>query len=291
VLEQARTALRLPGLAVRTAGGTAVAGQIGDGAQEFVPLTSRGDELGRLVVTLRAGESRLHRQDAAALGMLAGPLALLLREQALADALRSSRAQVVRARESERSLLHRDLHDGLGPTLTNAAFRADAAANRLRNDPEAAAALLAETRTGIREALADVRRVVYGLRPLALEELGLVGAIREQALKAGRLPVRVSATELGPLPPAVELAAYRIATEAITNAQRHSSGTEVGVRLATRGEHLELVVRDDGVSRPTTPGVGLRSIAERADELSGRAEIVAGEDGWRVSVWIPCGSV
>ncbi|GAA3635441.1 sensor histidine kinase [Microlunatus ginsengisoli] len=290
VLERARTALRLPGLAVRSTGGLTIAGETRSGTQETLPLTIRGEELGHLIVTLRTGESRLHRQDAAALGMLAGPLALLLREQALADALRTSRAQVVRARESERSLLHRDLHDGLGPTLTNAAFRADAAANQLTTDPEAAATLLAEARVGIREALADVRRVVYGLRPLALEELGLVGAIREQASKAGRLPVSVSATSLGPLPPAVELAAYRIATEAITNAQRHSTGSQVRVQLTSRGEQLELMVRDNGASRPATPGIGLRSITERADELSGRTEIVAGEDGWRVTVWIPCGS-
>lgn len=287
VLAQARSALRLPGLEVRTPTGETVAGSPGDGIQQAIPLTSRGEDLGTLVVSLRPGESRLHRQDAAALQMLAAPLALLLREQSLADALRASRAQVVRARESERALLHRDLHDGLGPTLTNAAFRADAAANRLTTDPDGAAELLAETRAGIRDALADVRRVVYGLRPLALEELGLVGAIREQAARASRLPVEVWATEVGALPPAVELAAYRIATEAITNAQRHSTGTEVSVRVSVRDESLTLVVEDDGAPGPHTPGVGLRSITERAEELGGRTEIGAARDGWRVSAWLP----
>ena len=287
VLAQTRSALRFPGLVVRSPAGAVIAGSTADGTQESITLTSRDEQLGALVVTLRAGESRLHRQDHAALAMLAGPLALLLREQALVEALRVSRAQVVRARESERSLLHRDLHDGLGPTLTNAAFRADAAANRLATDPDRATALLAETRAGIRDALADVRRVVYGLRPLALEELGLIGAIREQAARAGRLPVEVSAAEIGTLPPAVELAAYRIATEAITNAQRHSTGTEVGVCVRVRTDRLEVVVQDDGSPGSYAPGVGLRSITERAEELGGRSEIVAGLDGWRVSAWIP----
>lgn len=289
VLDEAQTALRLPGLAVRSPAGETVAGSTGEGVQDAIPLTSRGEDLGTLLVTLRPGESRLHRQDAAALQLLAAPLALLLRERSLGEALRASRAQVVRARESERSLLHRDLHDGLGPTLTNAAFRADAAANRLAADPVVAAELLAETRAGIRDALADVRRVVYGLRPLALEELGLVGAIREQAARTSRLPVEVRATELGALSPAVELAAYRIVTEAITNAQRHSNGTAVTVCGSVREESLTLVVQDDGSPGPHTPGAGLRSITERAEELGGRTEICSGPDGWRVSAWIPAG--
>ena len=129
--------------------------------------------------------------------------------------------------------------------------------------------------------------MVYGLRPLALEELGLIGAIREQAARAGRLPVEVSAADIGTLPPAVELAAYRIATEAITDAQRHSTGTEVGVCVRVRTDRLEVVVQDDGSPGSYAPGVGLRSITERAEELGGRSEIVAGLDGWRVSAWIP----
>ena len=293
VLETARTALRLPALAVYDTDGSPIArtGSVTDPdwPSSTIPLRSRDQLLGRLEVALRAGESRLHRADADALALLVGPLALLLRERALVQALRDSRTQVVQARESERSVLHRDLHDGLGPTLTNAAFRADAAANRLASDPVAAAGLLADARVGIRDALADVRRVVYGLRPLALEELGLVGAIREQAARAGRLPVEVTtSTDVGALSPAVELAMYRIATEAITNAQRHSVGTEVGVWLAAEPGELHLVVQDDGAPSPAyVAGVGLRSIQERAEELGGRTEIHPGADGWRVSAWIP----
>lgn len=293
VLQTARSALRLPALAVVDIGGSPIArtGSVmeADWPRATVPLRSRDQVLGRLEVALRAGESRLHRADADALALLVGPLALLLREQALVQALRDSRTQVVRARESERSVLHRDLHDGLGPTLTNAAFRADAAANRLPTDPEAAAGLLAEARVGIRDALADVRRVVYGLRPLALEELGLVGAIRERAARAGRLPVQVATSdEVGPLSPAVELAVYRIASEAIANAQRHSAGTEVGVWLAAEPGEVQLVVQDDGAPPAAyVAGVGLRSIQERAEELGGRSEIHPGPDGWRVSAWIP----
>lgn len=293
VLRTAQEALRLPYLAVHDQHGqriaaTAPAPEPG-GQSTSLPLRSRGQPLGRLDVTLRAGESRLHRADAEMLALLVGPLTLLLRERSLVRELRDSRTQVVQARESERTLLHRDLHDGLGPTLTNAAFRADAAANRLPTDPVAAAALLAETRAGIRDALADVRRVVYGLRPLALEELGLVGALHEQAARAARLPVQVSAgVDLGSLDPAVELALYRIATESITNAQRHSNGTEVAVWLDAGPDEVQLVVRDNGSPSPGfEAGVGLRSVHERAEELGGRTDIHAGPQGWRVSAWIP----
>ena len=294
VLETARVSLRLPALTIRGLAGNIVAatGTVPDvGSRESIPLTSRGRGLGVLEVSLRTGEMHLHPKDAAAIAVLAGPLALLLREQALAEELRRSRTQVVQARESERSLLHRDLHDGLGPTLTNAVLRADAAANRLESDPTGAAALLRETRAGIRDALGDVRRVVYGLRPLALEELGLVGAIEEQAARAGRLPVRVSAApDTFQVSPAVELAAYRIVCEAITNAQRHSIGTEVDVRLTVEDGELQVVIHDDGSpAEGWIPGVGLRSVSERAEELGGRAEIRTGTDGWWVTAWIPCG--
>lgn len=300
VLEQARSTLRLSGLEVRDPAGRVLAAAPAEEASgpphirtghAEIPLTSRGEQLGTLGVTLRTGEFSLHRDDSAALSVLAGPIALLLRESALAEALRVSRAGVVSARESERSLLHRDLHDGLGPTLTDAAFRADAAANLVHRDPAAAVALLADVRAGVRGALDEVRRVVYGLRPLALEERGLLGAVRERAASARPLPTTVETP--GPLPdltPAVELAAYRIASEGIANAQRHSRGRRVRVRLEHRPDVLVVAVEDDGGAPDGyRPGVGLRSVVERAEELGGSAEVVAGDTSWRLTAQLPLG--
>lgn len=295
VLEQARVALRLPALAVHDPDGHLLAASpeprphIRTGHAE-IPLTSRGEQLGTLGVALRTGEFTLHRDDRAALSVLAGPLALLLRESALADALRASRAGVVRARESERALLHRDLHDGLGPTLTDVAFRADAAANLVHREPDAAVALLADVRAGVRGALDEVRRVVYGLRPLPLEQHGLLGAVRERAAGAGPLPTTVLAQQLPELTPAVELAAYRIALEGIANAQRHSRGRSVQVRLEHEPGELVVAVEDDGGAPDGyTPGVGLRSVLERADELGGSAEVVTGADRWLLCARLPLG--
>ena len=87
------------------------------------------------------------------------------------------------AREEERRRIRRDLHDGLGPTLASAVFQFDAARDLIVRDPEAADALLGSLREGLQTAVADVRALVYALRPPALDELGLVPALHEQAAR------------------------------------------------------------------------------------------------------------
>src|SRR5262249_23511554 len=138
------------------------------------------------------------------------------------------------------------------------------------------AGLLVELRAQTQAAVADVRRLVYGLRPPALDDLGLVAAIRAQAehLAVG-LPIVVEASEpLPPLPAAVEVAAYRIAGEAVTKGGRHAAARSCLVRIALDGG-LRLEVVDDGVGiGPGAPvGVGLASMRERAAELGGTLQI------------------
>lgn len=296
VLEQLRRALRLPRLAV-VEDGTEIAAagpSADDHRQEILPLVLRragadDDQVGTLLVTLRAGERALHSDDRTALEATAASLALLLRERMLTAAVRSARAQTVQARERERLLLHRDLHDGLGPTLTGAALRLDAAANLLDPDPARARELLTDVRGDVRLAIAEVRRVVYGLRPLALDERGLLGALAEHVDRDTGLPAELVVDEpLPPLSPAVELAAYRIAVEGIVNARRHSDGTTVTVDLSVCDDHLVISVTDDGRAPTTwTPGVGIRSVAERAEELGGRAEVGPAAHGWTVRALLP----
>jgi signal transduction histidine kinase len=115
------------------------------------------------------------------LELLAAPLALAVHATALSDAVQRSRESIVAAREEERRRLRRDLHDGLGPVLTGVAFQADAARNLIRADPVRADALLHELRGRIAEAIEDIRRLVYELRPPSLDELGLISALRRQA--------------------------------------------------------------------------------------------------------------
>jgi two-component system NarL family sensor kinase len=285
LLERVRTALRLRGLELRLddaeharAGDTV--GPTGDVAVAAGAV---------LVAGLRAGESRLHTDDERSLALVGAPLALLARTRVLAGQLRDARASTVEARERERAVLHRDLHDGLGPTLTSAAYRADAARNLVARDAARAGELLDAARDDVRAALAEVRRVVYGLRPLELEEHGLEGALRRRLASGGRLTLSLEVEgDLAALSPAAELAAYRIALEAITNAERHSTGTRGGVVLRV-GAQMLVEVTDDGVAPPdVVEGVGLASMRDRAEELGGRLSAGPAEGaGWRVTAVLP----
>jgi signal transduction histidine kinase len=205
-----------------------------------------------------------------------------------------SREQIVSAREEERRRLRRDLHDGLGPVLTGITFRADAAGNLLSTDPDRAAMLLRELRTSATEAIDDVRRLVYALRPPALDELGLVGALRRHVdqYDSERPVVAVHAPEsLPPLPAAVEVAAYRIALEALTNAVRHAGANRVEVHLSysrTPACGLLLEVTDDGPGDGSwIAGVGLGSMRERIAELGGTVSAGPAGGGGRVSARLP----
>jgi signal transduction histidine kinase len=199
----------------------------------------------------------------------------------------------VTAREEERRRLRRDLHDGLGPALAAIGMRAGAAEALVRADPDRASALLVELQSEVSAAVADVRRLVDALRPPAIDELGLVGALRLAADRlespgSPRLDV-ASDGQLPDLPAAVEVAAYRIGTEAMTNAVRHAEASTCSVTLVG-GEDLMVVVEDDGrgLPRELRSGLGLVSMHERAAELGGecRVEPRAG-GGTRVVARLP----
>lgn len=244
------------------------------------------------MIGLRQGQRRLDPADRRVLELLAAPLAVALQATALSAQLQRSRERIVAAREEERRRLRRDLHDGLGPVLTGVGFQADAARNLIRSDPDRAVEVLRRLRRETSAAISDVRRLVDDLRPPALDELGLVGALRERAeqLSDGSgLVVALRAPDVLPsLPAAVEVAAFRIATEALTNAVRHAgaSSIEVGISLA---DGLRVEVRDDGRTGSGTwrPGVGLRSMSERAAELGGSYRAGPAQDGGRVVATLP----
>lgn len=280
VLDQARSALRVPYLAVLR-DGTAIAASGAPGDVVDLPLRSGGELVETLRVGLRRGDRTLHAADRRALDLIGLPLALTLQVQ-------GARAATVEARERERVRLQRELHDGLGPSLTSIAFRADAASNLLRTDPEHAAQLLTEIRGGLRDALVDVRRVVYGLRPVELDMLGLVEVLRRHAAGQDGREIVVHADDgLPDLSPAVELAAYRMVVEAITNVLRHSDATRCDVTLVG-ADSLTITVADNGTPPADwLAGVGLRSIVDRAEELGGRASAGPGRDGWLVQARFP----
>lgn len=290
-----RNALRLPYVAV-TAGDEilAASGNPID-ARDALPLNYAGHKVGELVVGLRPGERELSTADGKALELVAAPLAVALHATRLSEELQSSREQIVAAREEERRRLRRDLHDGLGPTLTGMALAADAAANVAGSDLGKARDLLDGLRRDSRQAIADVRRLVDNLRPPALDELGLVEALRHSAEQTVRradgevIEVAVEAPDpLPALPAAIEVAAFRIATEAMNNVVRHSRASRAVVQLSY-GEALEIEVRDDGppINGAWRPGVGIQAMRERAAELGGTCEAGPTATGARVYVSLP----
>jgi two-component system NarL family sensor kinase len=290
VVSAVRVALRVPHVAL-TASGVSLAS---DGTRPenvvVVPLEYNGEVVGELHVGVRTGESTLGAADRNVLSLVAAPLAVAVHATLLSSQLQASRERLVTAREEERRRLRRDLHDGLGPTLTGVALSADAATNLLATDPDRTRTLITGVSADVRTAIADVRRLVEDLRPPALDELGLLGALRQRAEHLVRTPLqlRLDVPDAVPsLSAAVEVAAYRIATEALTNVVRHSGASSVVVRLRC-AEELEVEVTDDGPPNgPWSPGVGMQAMRERAAELGGGFMAGPTAGGGRVWVRLP----
>lgn len=217
------------------------------------------------------------------------PLAVAL---AIARATRLTRSveRLVLAREAERRRIRRDLHDGLGPTLAGIALQLNVARTLVRHDPAKAETVLDGLVRQVKGGMADVRRLVDDLRPPVLDQLGLVAAIKEGAAYLyGRtdgagVTVMVEADgDLGGLPPATEVAAFRIVMEAVTNASRHSRANRCIVHLAV-DRALEVLVEDDGcgLAPDHVRGTGLESMCERAGELGGTCTVEARPGGGTV---------
>jgi signal transduction histidine kinase len=296
VVETVAQSLRVPHVAIDLAdgaGGFRPAAEYGTavGHLHTEPLLYQGDTVGRLHVSARDADDPLDPVDLDLIGTLAEQVGTAVQAVRLHDDLVRSRAEVIVLREDERRRLRRDLHDGLGPALSAIGLKAGVAARKVPAD-SAAREPLREIAAEVSDCVADIRRLVEALRPPALDELGLVGAVRSRAdTLAGDLSIEVTGpTEPVPLPAAVETAAFRIAVEAVTNAVRHSGGRQCTVSMAVDGHGLDVSVRDDGrgLDPARTPGVGLRSMRERAAEVGGRCAVGAAPDGGTlVQAWLP----
>lgn len=272
--------LKLPYVAIAIADGddfrvTADYPQQSDfGGEALVyPLVYESEMIGQLWAAPRAPTEPFNPSEERLLRNIARQASAAVHVDQLTRQLQRSREKLVTAREEERRRLRRDLHDGLGPQLAAVTVKADAAGNLLPTDPAAAGQLLAEIKAESQEAIQEIRRVVNGLWPAALDQLGLVSALQEVAARnsSGRLRITVQAPDnLPSLPAAVEAAAYRIAMEAIANVTRHAEAHNCTVQLAAN-EVLELEINDDGAGLPALyqAGIGISSMRERTAELGG----------------------
>lgn len=279
IVETVAQTLKLPyaAIAVKRGEEFEIAEVHGSNGQEPVvyPMTHQGEVIGQLLVGRRTPGEDFSPADERILRNFAWQAGTAVHAVQLTADLQLSRQQLVTTREEERLRLRRDLHDGLGPALASVIWQADSARDLVYKDSSEAVQLLEGSIEQAQAALADIRRLVYGLRPPALDELGLVGALEQAARKHQQTEVIIEApAPLSSLPAAVEVAAYRIVQEAIKNAVEHGKANKCVVCLSLDG-NLCLTVEDDGLGLPeaVTPGVGLVSMRERAEELGGTFKI------------------
>ena len=299
IVETVAQVLRLPYVALQVCQGERFATVEAHGrsvAEPMVlPLTNQGEVVGRLLVAPRSGDEGFSEADQQLLQSIARQAGAAVYGAQLTTDLQRSRLQLVTGREEERRRLRRDLHDGLGPSLASLLLEARVLQRLIPSDPAAAERLAGEMQGDIRATIDDIRRVVHELRPPALDDLGLIPAINVLASKIGRthgrggeaaagLRVAVDAPhDLPPLPAAVEVAAYRIVQEALTNVVHHAQARSAVVRLRFNGA-LCIEVADDGVGFAVgrVGGLGLHSMRERAAELGGTFSVVAAAEGGTV---------
>jgi signal transduction histidine kinase len=299
IVETVKESLNLPyaAIALKQGKAFAVAASFGTPVNDTLrlPLVYQNETVGQLILAPRAPGETFSPADRQLLDDLAREAGVAVHAVRLTTDLQHSRARLVTTREEERRRLRRDLHDGLGPTLASLAQRLDTARILVPRDPNAAVALLGDLTAQVKTTITDIRRLVYALRPPALDELGLVSALREHAAhynESNGLSVSMEAPErLPPLPAAVEVAAYRIVLEALTNVARHAHARTCHIHLELReAQVLYLEVTDDGGGLPKDyhAGVGLTSMRERAMELGGECRIEPGPThGMRVVAWLP----
>lgn len=301
VVETVATALKLPHVAIRVGsdGDATMTAAYGEARQSSVvlPLVYQREVVGRLEVAPRSPEEPFDAADRRLLDDLAGQVAVLAYALRLAADLQRSRELLVNAQAEERRRLRRDLHDGLQPALSGVSLGLEAVRNLMGADSPVEE-LLVRLKDELETAVADLRRLVYDLRPPALDELGLVGALRQQAARFALSPdapevVVEAPAGLGALPAAAEVAAYRIAQEALENVRKHARAQSATVVVAHDDGHLELVVLDDGVGLAPGEhlGVGLVAMRERAAELGGTCSVEPGpERGTCVRARLPVGA-
>jgi signal transduction histidine kinase len=245
-------------------------------------LVHQNELVGELVIEPRSPGEHLSTRDRSLLEDISHQVAAAAYSVRLWTALQESRQRLVRAREEERRRLRRDLHDGLGPTLASHTFKLDMAMDVLREDPDRAHTQLKGLHRETRQIVSEIRRLIHQLRPPVLDDMGLVGAVQAHIQRSTyqrnrpEIVIDVHDEGLPELPAAVELAAYRITLEAITNVIRHAQAERCTVRYRIAGSQqdtrLKIEVCDDGMGFPDRLqyGVGLTSMRERAEELGGR---------------------
>lgn len=303
VADSVRDALRSPyaGISIAVNGQEKMAAESGVVKHDLhsFSIVHAGEELGSLTLSSRSKNEGFTAEDQRLISLMIRQAAPIVRNvtmtlgmKLLALDVQESRQKLILAREEERRQLRRNLHDELAPRLLSLSFNVAAAQQHMARNPVAAQELLDELRQTIRYTVNDIRTMVHDLRPPVLDEFGLIGALKARIEELGKAqeqsaqawgvgrPLQFQldvSDEVPSLPAAVEVAAYRIVTEALVNVVKHAKATECLTRIDinTATNELILEVSDNGIGLPgrnrsaENRGIGLTSIRERASELSG----------------------
>jgi signal transduction histidine kinase len=295
VLMTVISAVHAPGAAVLSPDGRIVAEQGSDADGVHLPLCISGRQMGTLRVADRRPGEPYTSGDRRLLAALAPQVAVVVSALELGEALEAERDRVLGATRTERDRLRRDLHDGLGPSLSGVGLGLQALDSALAaGDEITASKLLRRVRLEARTAVADVRRILDDLRPTALDDSSLSAAMRRyaDAVTTG-IPIELDVANAPPtLPPDIEAAAYRIAQEALTNVIRHAGATNARLSLAANHQALRVEVTDDGHGfRPVRAegGLGLASMRHRAETVGGSFDVRTGDTGTSVVALLPLG--
>jgi signal transduction histidine kinase len=275
--------LGLEGVRLRLADGGSV--HSGDQAdlRYDVPLRHAGRDV--CVLQLPVPLDELDRGQRRHLTRLLPRLAMVAHGALLERMLERATGEMAGVREDERRVLHRELHDGLGPALAALALKTEIARDLVVSDPGRAREILDDMVPQLARTVSEVRSTVLGLHPSTLDELGLEGALRElvEAFNGPGQRVHLDCTPgaVSELPAESELAAYRIVAEALTNARRHAGAHRVDVRVHRIQACVEVSVIDDGtgIADDRQPGIGLGSMAQRALDVGGRLDILPSPSG------------
>lgn len=296
VAETIAQALKLPYVAIAVKDDEsfqteAIHGQVIVGSRlTSLPLTYSEQIVGQIIIGQAPGDRVMDEHDQQLLQNIARQTGIAVHAVQLNRALQQSRQQLVTAREEERRRLRRDLHDGLGPALAAHTIKIGTARILLSSDPQAADRILDDLENSLAESLADIRRLVYNLRPPALDQLGLYGALQDFVQQyTGPTTFVLTLPDTFPrLSAAVEVAVYRLIQEAVNNVVRHARATHCVIKIEA-GDVLTVHISDNGIGlpQPLQYGVGLNSMRERADELGGHFAITSSESGTQVAVWLP----
>ena len=302
IAKTVREALRVPCVAVEPVGADGHRGTtVTDPPDAAAPaaavrlrLVCRDEPVAWLAVAPRAPGEPFSPRDQHLLDELAGHAATAVYAVRAAADLQRAHERLVTAGHEERRRLRRQLHDELGPMLATLTMELDVAAEVITEDPEQGRELVTDVRGEVKETIALVRSLTYGLYPPVLDELGLPAAVREKArslLENEGVTLDVHLSERLPtLPAATEVAAYLIAVEAMTNVQRHAQARRCRLCLVRSGQWLEVEVTDDGsgLLHSAPAGVGVHAMRERAQELGGTLTITqASPRGTRVLARLP----